>query len=253
MGIRLLNDSEVQSPEESWPNDSWPIPQELRRQLLAALLEKEDQPLREMSYAEFLDWADEDTLAEWVNGKVIMTSPASRPHQKLVSFLDRLVGYYVELHQLGEFLIAPFQMRIARSGREPDCLFVRTEHLDRLQHTFMDGPVDLAIEVISPESVGRDRGDKFFEYEQAGIPEFWLLDPLTQRAEFYQLNAAGRYQPIQPTDGVYRSAVIAGFWLREEWLWQEPLPLPLKLLAQIAGMDAALAEQFERALRKESV
>jgi hypothetical protein len=34
-----------------------------------------------MTYAEFLDWADEDTLAEWVNGKVIMTSPASLRHQ----------------------------------------------------------------------------------------------------------------------------------------------------------------------------
>lgn len=244
MSTRILTDYEVSSAE-----DSWPIPQELRRQLLAALLDREEQPLREMSYTEFMDWADEDTLAEWVEGKVMMTSPASRPHQKLVSFLDRLVGYYVELHQLGEFLIAPFQMRIARSGREPDCLFVRTEHLDRLQHTFMDGPVDLAIEVISPESIGRDRGDKFFEYEEAGIPEFWLLDPQTQRAEFYQLNAAGRYQPIQPVDGVYRSAVITSFWLREEWLWREPLPLPLKLLAEIAGLDTSLVEQFEQALR----
>ena len=35
----------------------------------------------EMTYQEFLNWADEDTLAEWVNGKVIMTSPASLRHQ----------------------------------------------------------------------------------------------------------------------------------------------------------------------------
>ena len=248
MSSRTLTDSTIYEAD-----DSWPIPQELRRQLLAALLEKEDQPPREMSYAEFLDWADEDTLAEWVDGKVIMTSPASSKHQQLVSFLDRLVGYYVELHQLGKLLIAPFQMRLTKSGREPDVLFVTTQHLGQLGPTYLDGPADLVVEVISPESVGRDRGDKFFEYEEAGIPEFWLLDPLTQRAEFYQLNPAGRYQPIQPTDGIYRSAVIAGFWLREEWLWQEPLPLPLKLLAEIAGMDAAFAEQFERALRKESV
>lgn len=247
MSIRVLNDSEVHNSE-----DVWPIPQELRRQLLAALLEKEEQPLREMSYAEFLEWADEDTLAEWVDGKVIMTSPASSKHQQLVSFLDRLAGYYVELHQLGRLFIAPFQMRLANSGREPDVLFISSEHLDRLRPSYLDGPADLVVEIISPESIGRDRGDKFFEYEEAGIPEFWLLDPLTERAEFYQLNAAGRYQPIQPTDGIYRSAVIAGFWLREEWLWQEPLPLPLKLLAEIAGMDAVLMEQFEQALRSKS-
>jgi Uma2 family endonuclease len=248
MSIRVLNDSEVYNSE-----DVWPIPQELRRQLLAALLEKEEQPLREMSYAEFLEWADEDTLAEWVDGKVIMTSPASSKHQQLVSFLDRLAGYYVELHQLGRLFIAPFQMRLANSGREPDVLFISSEHLDRLRPSYLDGPADLVVEIISPESIGRDRGDKFFEYEEAGIPEFWLLDPLTERSEFYQLNVAGRYQPIQPSDGIYRSAVIAGFWLREEWLWQEPLPLPLKLLAEIAGMDDAFAEQFEQALRKQSV
>jgi len=244
MSTRILTEPEVNSPENSWP-----IPQELRRQLLAALLDREEQPLREMSYEEFLDWADEDTLAEWVDGKVIMTSPASNKHQQLVSFLDRLVGYYVQLHQLGELLIAPFQMRLVNSGREPDLLFVKTEHRDRLRRTYLDGPADLVVEIISPESIGRDRGDKFFEYEEAGIPEFWLLDPQTQRAEFYQRDAAGRYQPIQSVGGVYRSAQIPGFWLREEWLWQEPLPLPLKLLAEIAGLDASIGEQFEQALR----
>lgn len=76
-----------------------------------------------------------------------------------------------------------------------------------------------------------------------------LLDPQTQRAEFYQLDAAGRYQMVQPQEGVYRSAMLGGFWLREEWLWQEPIPQPLTLLAEIAGTDASLAQQFEDALR----
>lgn len=248
MSTRTWHETEAYSGE-----DSWPIPQELRRQLLAALLEREDRPLREMSYEEFLDWADEDTLAEWVNGKVIMTSPASFTHQTLNGFLNRLIGLYVQYRQLGEVLVAPFQMRLARSGREPDLLFIHTAHLHRLRRTYLDGPADLVVEIISPESIGRDRGDKFFEYEQAGIPEFWLLDPQTQRAEFYQLNEAGRYQPIQPMEGVYYSAQIPGFWLREEWLWQEPLPFPLKLLAEIAGLDASIGEQFEQALRSKPV
>ncbi|MGH2411546.1 MAG: Uma2 family endonuclease [Chloroflexota bacterium] len=47
-----------------------------------------------MTYDEFLDWADEDTLAEWVDGKVIMTSPANRRHQELVGFLYGLLDVY---------------------------------------------------------------------------------------------------------------------------------------------------------------
>src|SRR5579884_3626560 len=40
-----------------------------------------DTPPARMTYQQFMDWADEDTLAEWVDGEVIMTSPASLPHQ----------------------------------------------------------------------------------------------------------------------------------------------------------------------------
>jgi Uma2 family endonuclease len=42
--------------------------------------------------------------------------------------------------------------------------------------------------------VGRDRGDKFVEYEAAGVREYWLIDPDRKQAEFYQLAETGRYQ-----------------------------------------------------------
>ncbi len=53
------------------------------------MLAKDDEPGVAMTYAEFLDWADEDTLAEWVNGKVIMTSPASLRQQGFTSEPDK--------------------------------------------------------------------------------------------------------------------------------------------------------------------
>src|SRR5579885_2852003 len=102
-----------------------------------------------MSYDEFLDWADEDTLAEWVNGRVVMTSPASARHQYLVIFLSTVLSTYVGMHDLGTILTRPFQMKLARSGREPDVLFVAKEHLARLQRTLLQGPADLVIEIIS--------------------------------------------------------------------------------------------------------
>jgi Uma2 family endonuclease len=131
-------------------------------------------------------------------------------------------------------------MKVGRAGREPDVLFVATEHLDRIKQTYLDGPADLVVEVISPESRGRDRGEKFFEYQEARIPEYWLLDPETERAEFYQLDERGAYHTIEPgADDVYRAVALPGFWLRPSWLWQQPLPAVDDTLLQIAGDDYA--------------
>src|SRR5438128_1649982 len=57
-------------------------------------------PLGTMSYEEFLDWCDEDTLAEWVRGRVIMTSPASLRHQELLGFLLIVLHFWVRAHDL---------------------------------------------------------------------------------------------------------------------------------------------------------
>ena len=143
-----------------------------------------------------------------------MYSPASRRHQEIGLFLGQVIGLYVEYSGAGRILFPPFQMKLEH-GREPDLLFVASEHLDRLKETYLDGPADLVVEIVSPESAGRDRGDKFYEYERAGIPEYWLLDPQTKRAEFYQLSPAGQYQLVLPdAKGVYRSRALPGFWLR---------------------------------------
>ena len=151
------------------------LTEELRRKLLELLLPPTEKP--PISYEEFLARADEDTLAEWVQGEIHPYSPASRSHQELVRFLTALLSAYVEFHQLGVVLPAPFQMKLSRSGREPDLLFVAQEHLHRLHPTHLEGPADLVVEIVSPGSDPRDRGEKFYEYQEAGIPEYWLLDP----------------------------------------------------------------------------
>lgn len=160
-------------------------------------------------------------------------SPASQQHQLLASFLTALIQIFVEARQLGVVIPAPFQMKLGPnlSGREPDILFVSTESRERLKATFLDGPADLVVEIISPESRARDRGDKFYEYEQGGVSEYWLLDPLRKQAEFYQLDAERIYRPAAPDEnGLYRSRVLPGLTLKVDWLWQEPLPSLLSIL-----------------------
>jgi Uma2 family endonuclease len=194
-----------------------------------------EQP-RKMTYEEFLDWCDEDTLAEWVDGDVVMTSPASKPHQTVVDFLLTVLNIYIEQRELGLVLSAPFQMKLSviPRGREPDLLFIARENLGKLKNTYLDGPADLAVEVVSQESRVRDTEEKLAEYEIGGVREYWIIDPEKKWADFYVLAADGRYERRQPDpQGVYRSEVIAGFWLKEEWLWQDPPPRALAVLRQL--------------------
>jgi Uma2 family endonuclease len=190
-------------------------------------------PLR-MTFEEFLEWAD-GIRAEWVDGEVIVMSPSSGPHQSLMVFLGALLLHFVEARQLGRIFLPPFQMKLSTrpSGREPDLLFISKDKLNRLKRTYLDGPADMVVEIVSPESQARDRGDKFYEYEEAGILEYWILDQNRKRAEFYHLGDDGTFKLIDSDEnGVYRSKTLEGLWLKVDWLWQDPLPTLMSVLKE---------------------
>jgi Uma2 family endonuclease len=194
------------------------------------------KPAEKMSYEEFLDWCDEDTLAEWVDGEIIMYSPASNRHQDLSDFLISVLRIYTEMNRLGIIRSSPFQMKLPGDlpGREPDLIFVSASNIHRLRDTYLDGPADLAVEIISKESISRDREKKFLEYEIAGVPEYWLIDPLHQETEFYQIGTDNQYHQFLPdAEDIYHSQIVTGFWLKVSWLWQEPLPRVLDVLREL--------------------
>lgn len=180
-----------------------------------------------MTFEEFLDWLDEDTWAEWVDGEVIVFSPASLRHQRIANFLSVIMHIVAEATDAGIVLTAPFLMRLPTrpSGREPDLLFVRKEHLDRLRDNYLDGPADLVVEIVSPDSIGRDRGEKFVEYEAAGVAEYWLVDPDRGQVEAYHLGTDGRYHPLRPDRrGWLGSVELPGFRFDPAWAGSTSLP-----------------------------
>src|SRR5690349_18421693 len=110
-------------------------------------------PALRMSYEEWLNWDYQASLTEWVDGEVIVDMPPFHEHQQIVEFLDRLLGLFVQIYQLGLVHIAPFAMRILTDGpaREPDLFFLANEHRERLTQKALIGPADLIVEVISQE------------------------------------------------------------------------------------------------------
>lgn len=185
-----------------------------------------------ITYDSFLETVGEDVRAEWVEGKIFKMSPPSERHQNISRFLSALLSHYDEAFNLGAVRPAPFQMKTGEAlpGREPDLVFVLRANLERLKKNRLEGPADLAVEIISLESRARDRGEKFYEYEQGGVSEYWLIDPDREQAEFYRPDARGIYQLVPLTDGVFESKVLPGLKLDTAWLWQDPLPPLLSIL-----------------------
>lgn len=215
----------------------------------------ETKPTRlKMSYEAFLEWANEDIHAEWVNGEVIIHMPPKTIHQMTVAFLHRLLGLFVDLFNLGVVQIAPFEMKLEADGpsREPDILFIAREHLDRLTDRRLVGPADLIIEIISEDSVRRDRDEKFREYAAAGVPEYWIIDPRPdkQRVDFFHLDEVGAYRLIGTEDDErVDSQILPGFWLKPAWLWQLDEADPFSIFCEMAGMPETVVSQFRQQLQ----
>ncbi|MBI3967117.1 MAG: Uma2 family endonuclease [Chloroflexi bacterium] len=204
------------------------IPHEIERELRRA-------PAGRVSWEEFLDWCDDETHAEWVDGYVQLMSAVTPRHNDLLLFLAMLLRAWVGVYELGTVLPMGVRMRLAvrPSGREPDLFFVAREHGDRIKETYLDGPADLVVEIVSEDSVDRDTDEKLREYEAARIPEYWMTQPLIEQARFYELGSDGRYRlAFDGREGTYRSNVLRGLWIDVAWLWQRPLPNELDVLRQ---------------------
>ncbi len=135
-----------------------------------------------------------------------------------------LLGGFVTEHRLGTLLLAPFEMRLPRSAREPDIVVVTAENAARLTEERLVDPADLVLEVVSDDSESRDRVTKIAEYAEAGLREYWIGDPRPGRGtlEGFALGQTG-YEPIAPDpDGWIPSRVVTGFRFDPTWFGVEP-------------------------------
>ena len=146
------------------------------------------------------------------NGEIIM-SPAPHPdHQRIVREFFKKLNSFIESAALGEVFFSPLDVVLTqRRVVQPDVLFISKARLGIVKD-YIDGIPDLAMEVISDGSWHRDRIEKKALYEQAGLPEYWIIDPDSETIEVFALDK-GVFQLHSRAVGAEtaKSKLLAGF------------------------------------------
>ena len=194
------------------------------------LAELKQTPLRDapehelripMTEQEFVDSIG-DLRAEWANGEAIVMAPENYDHVKIVQWLGSILEEFADQRGLGEVMVNNFESRLsAGSRRVPDIQFVARAREHLIRQTYLAGAPDLAVEVVSPDSVVRDYREKFADYQQSGVAEYWIIDPRHERVDAYVLTE-GTYKAIAAREGKLVSSILPGFFLRAEWVWRRP-------------------------------
>jgi len=138
------------------------------------------------------EWDESDYLAltenlnrlvELCDGYLEVLPMPKTSHQRIVQYLSTLLAAFVTARSLGTVLFAPLRIKLGKGRfREPDVVFMSAAHAARIGEDYWDG-ADLVIEVLSTQAKDRNRDlvTKRKEYAQAGIAEYWIVDPQEKR------------------------------------------------------------------------
>lgn len=157
---------------------------------------------------------DTNRLIELSDGYIEVLPMPNVPHQRIVAMLYKLLFAFVSARDLGEVLFAPLRVRL-RAGkfREPDVVFMLRRNVTRIGEEYWDG-ADLVMEVVSDDPKGRrrDTRDKVKDYAEAGIREYWIIDPKKRQIRVMKLSGK-RYVPHGEFGAGERagSALLKGF------------------------------------------
>jgi Uma2 family endonuclease len=176
------------------------------------LLEDLLPPQGEWSEEEYLVLTDHrNRLVEFTDGFLEALPMPTTKHQLLLKFLFIAFFNFFEPRG-GLVLFAPLRLRIRpRKFREPDLLLLLSASDPRSQDRFWDG-ADLALEVVSEDKPERDLADKRRDYAEAGVLEYWIVNPQTETITVLQLGQ-GAYEEA----GIYRRGESATSVSRPEF------------------------------------
>ena len=176
----------------------------------------------EWTFNDYLKFIPEDgNRYEIIHGYLYMNGAPSTNHQTVLANLSFELMSLIRLGKLkGKVLFAPTDVVISSIATpvQPDVIFVREENLDIVEPRRIEGVPDLLVEVLS-SNVHHDRKTKYMAYAEAGVAEYWIVDPAAETVEIYVLR-----------DGIY---VRLGKFVGDEPLRSEvirPMLTPAKNL-----------------------
>lgn len=129
-------------------------------------------------------------LIEFTDGAIEALPMPTEKHQAISLFVLLALLAFVRPRG-GAVFYAPLRLEI-RPGkfREPDLLVLLDGSDPRRQNEFWRG-ADLVVEIVSPDKPTRDTEEKPLDYAEAGIPEYWIVNPLTDTLTVLTLEGEG--------------------------------------------------------------
>jgi len=158
---------------------------------------------------------------EFIDGEVVMHSPARNRHLLVTNHVARLLDVYVATRKLGQVRIEKCLCVFPRNDYEPDLVFFGLEKSAGLNAETMKFPVpDLVVEVLSESTEERDRGVKFQDYALHGVGEYWIIDPDAATVEQYLPGEDGYELAMKAGSGQLASEVVEGFTMPVEAIFE---------------------------------
>jgi Uma2 family endonuclease len=142
----------------------------------------------------------EDKRYEILDGDLYVVAAPNTRHQRVSRKLEVALIQHTEDKGLGEILDAPYDVILSQENVvQPDILFIRKERLGIISEANLQGPPDIAVEILSEPSRRKDLEVKKKIYARFGVPEYWIVDPEADTVEVLVWSELGYV-----TAGVFR-------------------------------------------------